>query len=609
MIASTIRRWFPGQAATTRSTMPTSRSIPVTVDVSGNPTHPWQPGETLMGTHNRQVMMKRINRLVGLPEAHFETLYQGLVSRFAGYVQQMPASETHHHARLGGLLDHSLDVAERALSIRRSYLLPPNRAPEVVARSADRWTYGVFLAALFHDIGKPATDLEITLYDERGSSLGVWKPAVGPMKDASRYYISFRKDRRYDQHERIASFIGRSLLSDEALGWLSSDQELISCWLASLAGDHDAAGVIGAIIAQADGQSVAADLGGSKSPRLSSSRKRPLSEMLLLALKQIFEEGQVKINRPGAEAWVTDTDLWLVSKVGSDLLREWLIGKGVGAVPKNNNRVFDELQQHKICRSTPAYKAIWSVRVKAGDFDERLTMLRFPIETVWPDADHRPAPLKGEIIVGDTDASATTKGEAVGKDSITKPDVAAGGEVLAFPSPEGDDFARNDDADELSTLAIPHDPGEAGQPPSTAATASVGSGRINWGDKVEELFRWLAAGISDRWLTINVDRQDGNLWVVKEGLFIRTPGALRRFSDEHGIEDDVSVRKALERQDELLMNSRPKPTVTVYYEMMVDGRTEKMKGVVLLKPEKCLKIRLPGACRFLTRARCPNGFF
>lgn len=283
----------------------------------------------------------------------------------------------------------------------------------------------------------------------------------------------------------------------------------------------------------------------------------------------------------------------------------------MGAVPKNNNRVFDELQQHKICRSTPADKAIWSVQVKADDFDERLTMLRFPIETIWPDAEHRPAPLRGEIIVQSAEPSSGS--ETASKGAAAKPDVTVASEVVGFADLEGDDLASGDDADEFSTLAIPFDPGEVSQSPAPAAsvtaTASVGIGRINWGDKLDELFRWLATGISDRRLTINIDKQTGDLWVVKEGLFIRTPGELRRFADQHGIDDYVAVARALERQDDLLMNTRPSPTTIVYYEMLVDGRMEKMRGVVLLKAEKCLKIRLPGVNRFLTRARCPKGFF
>ena len=112
MIAGAIGRVFRW-----RSTSPEDVELshvdaaPVVVDATGNPTHAWRPGETLMAEHNRQIILKRIARLVGLPVDDFETYYRNVACRFAEFVQLMPASEAHHHARLGGLLDHSLDLA------------------------------------------------------------------------------------------------------------------------------------------------------------------------------------------------------------------------------------------------------------------------------------------------------------------------------------------------------------------------------------------------------------------------------------------------------------------------------------------------------------------
>jgi len=164
-------------------------ATPRLTDPTGNPTYAWQSGKDLLADRNRAIVMKRIARLAGLPEEDFLSLYHEVTVGFAEFVQLMPASENHHHARFGGLLDHSLDVAERALALRRGVLLPPGRPPEVVARAADKWTYAVFLAALFHDVGKPATDLDVHLYDLSGASCGAWIPSAGGMRDQCRYYV------------------------------------------------------------------------------------------------------------------------------------------------------------------------------------------------------------------------------------------------------------------------------------------------------------------------------------------------------------------------------------------------------------------------------------
>jgi hypothetical protein len=114
----------------------------------------WQSAAALLADGNRQAIVRQIREEVGVPAKHFEQLYQGLIERFAELVQLLPASENHHHAHSGGLLDHSLDVAQKAVAIRRGHLLPPGAEPEEVARASDRWTYAVFSAGLLHDVGK-----------------------------------------------------------------------------------------------------------------------------------------------------------------------------------------------------------------------------------------------------------------------------------------------------------------------------------------------------------------------------------------------------------------------------------------------------------------------
>jgi hypothetical protein len=53
--------------------------------------------------------IQAIEDLTRVTSAHFETLYRQALGNYAAYVQQLPASEAHHHAGLGGLLDHGLE--------------------------------------------------------------------------------------------------------------------------------------------------------------------------------------------------------------------------------------------------------------------------------------------------------------------------------------------------------------------------------------------------------------------------------------------------------------------------------------------------------------------
>mgnify|MGYP006183994081 CR=1 FL=1 len=61
----------------------------------------------------RQQLLENIWRRASLSRAQFNTLYLKPLERYAELVQLLPASENHHHAHLGGLLDHGLEIGAR----------------------------------------------------------------------------------------------------------------------------------------------------------------------------------------------------------------------------------------------------------------------------------------------------------------------------------------------------------------------------------------------------------------------------------------------------------------------------------------------------------------
>ena len=103
----------------------------------------------------------QLQQLVGLSPEYFEQLYLPALNNYAESVQCVPASEAHHHARMGGLLEHTVDMVHIALKLRKGYKLPIGGTAEEIAKNGVRWTYAVFVAALLHDIGKLITDFRI----------------------------------------------------------------------------------------------------------------------------------------------------------------------------------------------------------------------------------------------------------------------------------------------------------------------------------------------------------------------------------------------------------------------------------------------------------------
>jgi len=90
----------------------------------------------------------QVNELAGLSNTNFNRFYLSAIQNYARFVQQLPASEVHHHAGLGGMLTHALEVSVLALKIRRSYLLSETGGAEEISQKQDLWTY-VLRSALF----------------------------------------------------------------------------------------------------------------------------------------------------------------------------------------------------------------------------------------------------------------------------------------------------------------------------------------------------------------------------------------------------------------------------------------------------------------------------
>ncbi|MBN2907822.1 MAG: TraI domain-containing protein, partial [Rhodobacteraceae bacterium] len=231
---------------------------------------PILPADALLEPHGP--ILNRIEELAGVPRSYYQRYYQAALQQYARFVQQLPASEAHHHAGPGGLLAHGLAVAAAALKIRRGHLLPPGASAETIDQQQDLWTYAVFTAALCHDLGKPAADQAVTLYDDQGNAWP-WSPWTGHMAAPAKWYGNeFRRGRVYGLHEKAALLLVNRIVPPEGLAWLSGEVGAFAAWLACVAGDTDNAGPFGEIVGRADGESVSRSLGAEPRNRLPASR-------------------------------------------------------------------------------------------------------------------------------------------------------------------------------------------------------------------------------------------------------------------------------------------------------------------------------------------------
>lgn len=346
-------------------------------------------GQDLLALPRRQKLIENIWQRTSLSREQFALLYRDPLRRYADLVQQLPASENHHHAYPGGLLDHGLEIVAYALKIRQNYLLPIGAPPESQAAQAEAWSAAVAYGALLHDLGKIAVDIEVVLEDGKP-----WHPWHGRIEKP--YRFRYVKGRDYQLHGAASALVYFQVLSPHVLDWLSGYRELWSSLIFVLAGQYQHAGVLGEMIVQADQASVAQELGANPQ-RAMEAPKNTIQRQLADGLRTLVTE-KFKLNQPDgpSDGWLTQDALWLVSKPASDQLRALMLSQGVEGIPTSNAPFFNLIQDQAIIQVNAQDKAIWKATIDTGHgWKNTFTLLKVSPALIWPDPADRPAPFTG----------------------------------------------------------------------------------------------------------------------------------------------------------------------------------------------------------------------
>ena len=559
-----------------------------------------QPAAALLATPRRQKLLEHIWQRTSLSRRQFATLYLAPLERYAELVQQFPASESHHHAYPGGMLDHGMEIVAYALKLRQSHLLPAGTTPEAQAAQAEAWTAGTAYAALLHDIGKIAVDLHVE-YDD-GT---VWHPWHGPLRRP--YRFRYRKDREYRLHSAATGLLYARLLDRDIFDWLSGYPDLWAALLYVLAGQYEHAGTLGELVVQADQASVAQELGGDPGKALAAPR-HALQHKLLDGLRYLLKE-EFKLNQPQAsDGWLTQDALWLVSKTVSDKLRAHLLSQGIDGIPSSNTAVFNVLQDHGIALVTPDGKAIWKATVMSdAGWSHSFTFLKLAPALIW-DADERPSPFTGTVRIEPDEASpdvgpppvapATATAGATAADAApiaiapnivpanslagllemlgeppashktTSPDTSSGAEPLAPPPP----------AAATAPADVPSIAAEVIAPPTIEPSG-------------EHFIAWLRHRIHTRKLIINDAK--ALVHTVADTAYLVSPGVFQRYSQEHPMvarrakEAELADWQWVQKRFERLQLHRKQPNGLNIWTCEVSGprKSRRLHGYLLTTPD------------------------
>ena len=486
------------------------------VPVGWTPVHP--PTHLLAEPH-RQRLMERIWQYTALSTEQFEQLYRQPLLRYAEYVQLLPASESHHHAYAGGMLDHGMELVATALKLRQSHLLPATAAPEDQAVQADAWSAAIGYGALLHDIGKVAVDLEVECLNGQR-----WHPWHGPLEHPYRFRYVTGRD--YKLHNAAAGLVFTQILDRDILDWLSVYPTPWCSLLYVLAGQYEHAGVLGELVTQADRISTAQNIGGNPAKALKAP-VRSLQYHLLSALRHLVKN-ELKLNQVGATGWLTDNALWLVSKVAADKIRAYLLAQSIDGVPSSNIALFDELQSHGLVEANSEGKAVWKAAVVDGDWQQQFTFLRLQPSLIWGD-ETRPPEFGGTVEpVLDREPDQTLP---LAPTVATPPTPPALYEFSLHNSrssePPGIYPPEADDSDYLGPLLELFEMPDSEQ---GVALADAPNTKEQNNDLGKHFLEWLRAGLQSHALIINDSR--AKVHTVDDTYFLVTPGIFQRYAME-----------------------------------------------------------------------------
>ncbi|MFM9271928.1 MobH family relaxase [Halomonas elongata] len=573
-----------------------------------------QPGGQLLQSPYRQQLIGALWDMCSMSRQVFVDYVQAPIEQYAGLVQELPASESHHHAYRGGMLDHGLEVVCYAMRLRRQHLLPPGASPEEQTAVGELWTVAILYAALLHDVAKVLVDIEIHLISGRR-----WHLWHGPIPEP--YRVRYREDRDYHLHETTNLLLVQQILSPKALDWLYSEPRLFGTMMYAVSGVPERGGIISEIVGQADRTSVSKALGGDPNKAFEAptqSLQRKLAEGLRYLVKE-----KLGINQPGAPLYLTDEALWLVSPRVPRELKAYLLENGVGGIPGDDTRLYDEMQAHGLIEANPQGQSVWPVSIVKDDWSVDLSCLRVPPALIWPSAEERPEPWSGTLTVREkaskkgkkdqveadatpapvdtapaatstmppssaessvtpaTDApeqgTNTSATEVPGLDTDSLIDLVTGGETANAKTPASD--AQSADPSPVAVTSEDAPP----QRTTTEVDATSQSAPTPNGKSLGETFlQWLQDGAKSHRLLVNAPK--AQVHGVDDTWLLVSPGIFRRFCHEH----DGASWTEVQQQFQKLGLHRVRDDGTNIHSARVDGQNKKgrlVKGYILKRAD------------------------
>lgn len=335
--------------------------------------------DAILAPHDARI--KNICLRLALKKAHPrfnpEKMIIKVIRNVAEYIHLLPASENYHHESVGGLLAHSLEVAEVALGRALSSSLKPVSYPDLEQVRRERYLYAVFIAGLLHDIGKAFTDMRVfaldngdVIWEPRRMSLTKWAQD----NNVKTYRVEYIAGRNYSDHERVPTYVMQSVLTDEAKEYLSNRQLDDFFFEIDQAIGHYMTkdGYINDALRHADSHSTLKDLTG-KTLQETGRRENSLATNIVKTLRRLCATWT--INQDDGELWMIGGEVYLAFPKAMEALTRAMKDAGIKG-PTDTQALYNIMsEQHIISNIDPDVRFSFWI---PGDFtrDEAVQLQR-----------------------------------------------------------------------------------------------------------------------------------------------------------------------------------------------------------------------------------------
>lgn len=288
-----------------------------------------------------------------------------LFKNIALYVQKLPASENHHHAYLGGLLEHSIEVATYCGRIAGRFLYIAD-GEEKIGQWSALYTYAMASAGALHDVGKALTDIDVVIINGKHRTL--WMPHKGPIPVGSLYIYQYNTRRVHGLHELASLPLLFTLMPQAAIDWIWQKSVIRDEWLATIGGQAmDKGGSIGRCVIECDSASTGHNMQNAPLVKTSESEnnfKKPgIHALTLRGILLSFRD--YPPNSDKNPFWVSQHYVACVCPRFIEIIKAAL-GTDAQYLPDNSSLVYDALQDRGVLIPNIAGKAVHALAFNQG---------------------------------------------------------------------------------------------------------------------------------------------------------------------------------------------------------------------------------------------------